>query len=62
MTIVRGLEQHSNAINGDLTILTDSQAVIHALKDVNTTSKTVQTVKTSLNTLGARIPIRIKWI
>ena len=62
MAIVNGLNNLADYINDDLTILTDSQAVIHALDDVTTTSKTVKMVKHSLNTLGTRVHIRIKWI
>ena len=62
LAIVNGLKTQNDVINEDLTILTDSQAVLYALQDVTTTSKTVKMVKDSLNALGARIPVRIKWI
>ena len=62
MAIVNGIEKHSPNLTDNLTILTDNQAVVHALADNTTTSKTVKTLKECLNTLGSKRQVRVKWI
>ena len=61
-TIINGIENSFKDLSEDLTILTDNQALVQALAEPTTTSKTVHVVKDSLNTLGSKITIRVRWI